>query len=88
MKPISSIGGWVVIVIGVHEEASEDDIQEAFEGYGEITNIHMNLDRRTGYAKGYALVEFVKQSEAESAVISRDVTILGQKVIADFAFYS
>ena len=89
MPPRSSaaVEGYIIFVAGINEEAQEDDIMDKFADFGEIKNLHLNLDRRTGFVKGYAALEYTKLSEAQEAVKEGNgCTFMEQKLTVDFAF--
>ena len=85
--PCPSIEGWIIFLTNIHEEAQEEDLLDVCAEYGTVKNFHMNVDRRTGFIKGYALVEYETFEDAQNAIKNLEgASILGQQIHANWAF--
>jgi RNA-binding protein 8A len=74
-------------ITNIYISFNKIDIREPFLEYGQIKNIHVNLDRRTGFCAGYALVEYHKKSEAQDAINAQHGTnLLGKAISVGWAF--
>ena len=45
-----------------------EELREAFEQHGEVTNAKVIMDRDTGRSKGFGFVEMPNQAEGEAAI--------------------
>jgi RNA-binding protein 8A len=82
-----SIEGYVLIGTNIHEEATEEDLDDFFSEFGSVKSMHLNLDRQTGYVKGYILVEYGDLEEAQRAIEEGNgQEVLGREIQLEFAF--
>ncbi len=77
----------MIFVTNLQEELSEEDLYDKFADFGPIKDIKMPLDHRTGYVKGYALIEFGSYEEAKAAVDNMTGSVLSElEIKCNFAF--
>src|SRR3984893_13387408 len=53
-------------------QTSEADLRALFEPFGQITRVHVAMDRETGRARGFAFVEMPNDAEAAKAIAGLD----------------
>jgi cold-inducible RNA-binding protein len=53
-------------------QTTEGDLRALFEPFGQITRVHMAMDRETGRARGFAFVEMANDAEAAKAIAELD----------------
>ena len=53
-------------------QTSEGELRELFAPFGQVTRVHMAMDRETGRARGFAFVEMPNDAEAAAAITALD----------------
>jgi RNA recognition motif-containing protein len=56
--------------------ATEEDLVQLFEPYGQVTRVLIATDRETGRARGFAFVEMPNASDAQAAIAALHGTSL------------
>src|SRR5271167_1324030 len=62
-------------------QTTEADLRALFEPFGQISRVHIAMDRETGRARGFAFVEMPNDAEAAKAIQALDGKDLGGRNI-------
>jgi len=57
-----------IYVGNLSRDATEDDLRQAFESFGEVGSINIIKDKFTGESRGFGFVEMPTKTEAEAAI--------------------
>ena len=52
--------------------ATEADVRDLFAAHGEVTDVHLVMDRETGRPRGFAFVEMATDQAAQAAIQALD----------------
>ena len=61
-----------IFVAKLNFDTRENDLQNAFEQYGEVDSVKIIIDRLTGKSKGFGFVEMPNDDEANNAIEALD----------------
>ncbi len=57
-----------IYVGNMSRNASEEDLREAFEAFGQVTSINIIKDKFSGEPRGFGFVEMQGKAEAQAAI--------------------
>lgn len=61
-----------IYVGNLPREATEDDLRQAFEAFGQVTSAKIISDKFTGDSRGFGFVEMSNSTEAQAALTGLD----------------
>ena len=57
-----------IYVGNLSNEVTEEDLQQAFEAFGEVESVKIIKDKYTNRSKGFGFVEMASKAEGQSAI--------------------
>src|ERR1700739_2882973 len=70
-----------VFVGNMNFQTTESELRGLFEAFGQVTRVHIAMDRETGRARGFAFVEMPNDEEASKAMSSLDGKEVGGRAL-------
>ena len=70
-----------VFVGNMNFQTTEAELRALFEPFGQVTRVHIAMDRETGRARGFAFVEMPNDEEATKAMSSLDGKEVGGRAL-------
>jgi len=70
-----------VFVGNMNFQTTEAELRALFEPFGQVTRVHIAMDRETGRARGFAFVEMPNDEEAAKAMSSLDGKEVGGRAL-------
>ena len=66
-----------IFVANLAYSATEEEVQQLFEGYGTVDTVRLATDRDTGRPRGFGFVEMPDAREAQAAIAGLNGASLG-----------
>ena len=85
LQPFVSKMGKKLFVGNLSFQSTDDDLQVAFEQYGEVEDCKIILDRETGRSRGFGFVTFCSEEDAEKALSMDGQELGGRNLRVNFA---
>ena len=70
-----------VFVGNMNFQTTEAELRALFEPFGQVTRVHIAMDRETGRARGFAFIEMPNDAEATKAMSSLDGKEVGGRAL-------
>jgi RNA recognition motif-containing protein len=70
-----------IYVGNISYQASEEDLRQAFEAYGDVDSSRIITDRETGRSKGFGFVEMANDDQAKAAIEALNGTEIAGRAV-------
>ena len=70
-----------IYVGNLSREATEEDLRQAFESFGQVTSVNIIKDRYSGQPRGFGFVEMPIDTEVQAAIDGLNGTLLKEQVL-------